>query len=131
MSNARTLIATACKSTTPEHASIRLYDTERFLPYGGPLSGHLLTVVRIAFNRDDRLILSVSKDRTWCLFERTESGLQYVFDYSMLIYHAGGYTLRRTAKAHARIIWDCAWMHEEDVFITAGRDKQASFCGQG
>lgn len=66
-------MATACKSTTPEHALIRLYDTESFLPYGEPLAGHSLTVVRIAFNRDDRLILSVSKDRTWCLFERTES----------------------------------------------------------
>lgn len=73
VSNARTLIATACQSTTPDHALIRLYDTERFLPYGEPLSGHSLTVVRITFNRDDRLILSVSKDRTWCLFERTES----------------------------------------------------------
>ena len=39
-----------------------------------------------------------------------------------------GYMLRCTAKAHARIIWDCAWMHEEDVFVTAGRDKQVSLC---
>jgi len=81
VSNAGTLMATACKSTTPEHALIRLYDTERFLPYGEPLSGHSLTIVRIVFNRDDRLILSVSKDRTWCLFERTKSWWLYMNDY--------------------------------------------------
>lgn len=26
-------------------------------------------------------------------------------------------------KSHARIIWDCAWAHEGDVFATASRDK--------
>ena len=29
-------------------------------------------------------------------------------------------------KAHARIIWDCAWAHEGDVFVTAARDKTVS-----
>lgn len=70
VSHSRKLIATACKATTPEHAVVRLYDTENFKPFGSPLAGHTLTVTRIAFNRDDRFILAVGKDRTWHLFER-------------------------------------------------------------
>lgn len=28
------------------------------------------------------------------------------------------------AKAHARIIWDCAWSQDGRLFATASRDKQ-------
>lgn len=36
---------------------------------------------------------------------------------------ADGYYLVAADKSHARIIWDCAWAHEGDVFATASRDK--------
>lgn len=40
------------------------------------------------------------------------------------IWHAkDGYSPVFAAKGHARIIWDCCWMHEEDIFATASRDK--------
>ena len=29
-------------------------------------------------------------------------------------------------KSHARIIWDCAWAAEGDLFATASRDKTVS-----
>ncbi|KAL1700740.1 WD40-repeat-containing domain protein [Schizophyllum commune] len=107
-SNSKKIIATACKATTPEHAVVRLHDTERWQPVGQPLPGHSLTVTRIAFSPDDSLILSVSRDRTWRLFARQEDG---------------GYTPVAADKSHGRIIWDCAWAHEGDVFATASRDK--------
>lgn len=69
VSNSRKLVATACKATTVEHAVVRVYDTEKWQPVGQPLEGHSLTVTRIAFSPDDRFILSVSRDRTWRLFE--------------------------------------------------------------
>jgi elongator complex protein 2 len=76
ISHSKGIIATACKSTSLEHAVVRLIDAESFKPFGLPLKGHSLTVTRIAFNHDDRLILAVGKDRTWHLFERMvdESG---------------------------------------------------------
>ncbi|KAI5832480.1 WD40 repeat-like protein [Schizophyllum commune Tattone D] len=111
-SNSKKIIATACKATTPEHAVVRLHDTERWQPVGQPLPGHSLTVTRIAFSPDDSLILSVSRDRTWRLFARQEDG---------------GYTPIAADKSHGRIIWDCAWAHEGDVFATASRDKTVKF----
>ena len=72
MSNNKQYIATACKATTPEHAVVRVYDTQTWQPFGQPLAGHNLTVTQIAFSPDDALILSVSRDRTWRLFEKRE-----------------------------------------------------------
>ena len=34
-----------------------------------------------------------------------------------------GYSFVAADKSHTRIIWDCAWAHEGDVFATASRDK--------
>lgn len=68
ISNSRHLIATACKATTPEHAVVRLYETVHWQPIGAPLEGHSLTVTRIAFSPDDKLVLTVSRDRSWRLY---------------------------------------------------------------
>ncbi|KAF7301320.1 hypothetical protein MIND_00697100 [Mycena indigotica] len=108
VSNSRKLIATACKASTAEHAVVRVYDTERWQPVGEPLRGHTLTVTRIAFSPDDRFILSVSRDRSWRLFEGNVDN---------------GYTPVAADKSHGRIIWDCAWAQEENIFATASRDK--------
>ena len=74
VSSSRKLFATACKATTAKHASVRVYETETFRPFGQPLEGHALTVTRIAFSPDDQLVLTVSRDRSWRLFRREESG---------------------------------------------------------
>ncbi|KAF8627187.1 hypothetical protein AX15_004505 [Amanita polypyramis BW_CC] len=108
VSHSRHLVATSCKATSPEHAVVRLYDAQTFRPVGEPLPGHSLTVTRIAFSPDDRYILSVSRDRSWRLFEPQEDG---------------GYSPVMADKSHGRIIWDCAWSHEGDIFATASRDR--------
>ncbi|KAI0334705.1 WD40 repeat-like protein [Cubamyces sp. BRFM 1775] len=108
VSNNKQYIATACKATSAEHAVVRVYETQTWQPVGMPLAGHNLTVTRIAFSPDDSLILSVSRDRTWRLFERSEDS---------------GYVPVAADKSHGRIIWDCAWAPEGDVFATASRDK--------
>ncbi|KAF5363599.1 hypothetical protein D9756_000686 [Leucocoprinus leucothites] len=108
VSHSHKFIATACKATSPEHAVVRIYETSTFKPFGQPLSGHTLTVTRVAFSPDDRFVLSVSRDRTWHLFEL--KGDQ-------------GYVFAAAEKPHARIVWDCGWSAEGDVFATASRDK--------
>ncbi|KAG8808850.1 hypothetical protein FRC17_003746 [Serendipita sp. 399] len=109
ISRSKSLIATTCKATSAKHAVIRLYDAQTFKPFGSPLEGHTLTVTGVSFNRDDRLILAVGKDRTWHLFQRNDS--------------QDGYESLVACKAHARIIWEGGWMHEVDIFATASRDK--------
>src|SRR6267378_4687289 len=78
VSSTRRLIATACKAASAKHAEVRIYDTENFRPFGQPLEGHALTVTRIAFSADDQLVLTVSRDRTWRLFRREETGEPFV-----------------------------------------------------
>ncbi|KAG8806214.1 hypothetical protein FRC17_005125, partial [Serendipita sp. 399] len=109
ISRSKSLIATTCKATSAKHAVIRLYDAQTFKPFGSSLEGHTLTVTGVSFNKDDRLILAVGKDRTWHLFQRHDS--------------QDGYQPFVACKAHARIIWDGGWMHEVDIFATASRDK--------
>ncbi|KAK7061666.1 Elongator complex protein [Favolaschia claudopus] len=108
VSSSRRLIATACKASTAEHAVVRVYETARWQPIGQPLAGHTLTVTRIAFSPDDRFVLSVSRDRSWRLFEVGDDGV---------------YLPVAADKSHGRIIWDCAWASEGDIFATASRDK--------
>ncbi|OJT10500.1 Elongator complex protein 2 [Trametes pubescens] len=107
VSNNKEYVATACKATSVDYAVVRVYETQTWQPVGEPLAGHNLTVARIAFSPDDLLVLTVSRDRTWRLFERSEEG----------------YVPIAADKSHGRIIWDCAWAPDGDVFATASRDK--------
>ncbi|ORY89477.1 WD40-repeat-containing domain protein [Leucosporidium creatinivorum] len=103
------IIATACKATSSEHAVIRLFDSNTWKPIPGqqPLEGHALTITSLKFSRDDRWLLSTSRDRTWRLFER----------------RGDAYVPAASAKSHARIIWDGCWAAEDSFFATASRDK--------
>ena len=78
VSNSKQYIATACKATTAEHAVVRVYDTQTWQLFSQPLTGHSLTVTQIAFSPDDTFVLSVSRDRTWRLFEKHEGLWQLI-----------------------------------------------------
>ncbi|KAH7887804.1 WD40-repeat-containing domain protein [Phlebopus sp. FC_14] len=106
-STLRDLLATACRATSAQHAVVRVYSASTYRPFGSPLEGHTLTVTRIAFSPDDRYIVTVSRDRTWRAFERK----------------GDNYLPAAADKSHGRIIWDCAWSREGDIFATASRDK--------
>lgn len=126
VSSDRRLAATACKASSPEHAVVRVYDTTRWQPLGVPLAGHTLTVTAIAFSPDDAHVLTVSRDRSWRLFARREGeGARFCLTCveSVLMRCVVSFMPVAADKSHARIIWDCAWAHENDVFATASRDK--------
>ncbi|CAG8548001.1 9078_t:CDS:10 [Acaulospora morrowiae] len=104
-------IACACKATTNEHAIIRMYNTSTWKELSNSsLKSHTLTVTKIRFSHNDKWILAVSRDRFWSLYERTD-------DKEI------PYKLVDKNKAHARIIWDCSWSHDDLLFATASRDK--------
>lgn len=103
------LLATACEARNLEHAAVRLSSTTTWDSVGQPLSGHTLTVTRIAFHpeKDDRRILTVSRDRSWRVWQ-AEGEAEYTCSAVL-------------EKAHARMINDgCWWL---GGFVTAGRDK--------
>ena len=112
-SNDGTLVATACKASSLDHAVIRLYETKEWREVKPPLTAHSLTVTSLAFSPDDQYLLSVGRDRQWALFTRDGNAP------SLYTLHASN------PKGHSRMILDCCWAPATvgQVFATAGRDK--------
>lgn len=112
-----TLVASACKASSVNHAVIRLFETERWTEVKPPLVAHSLTTTRVRFSPDDRHILSVGRDRQWAVFARDPADpVRYA-------------PLQLNPKGHARMILDGAWAPISEgaplAFATAGRDKAA------
>ncbi|KAJ2800630.1 Elongator subunit elp2, partial [Coemansia guatemalensis] len=115
VSHAGDLVASAARATATRFAGIRLHhlrDGSGESP--APLAAHALTVTRLRFSppspdaAGDRYLLSVSRDRSWALFER----------------NGDAYALARHRRAaHARIVWDAAWAPDARFFATASRDR--------
>ncbi|APA15152.1 hypothetical protein SS1G_08752 [Sclerotinia sclerotiorum 1980 UF-70] len=124
------IIATACKASSIEHAVIRLFETQEWHEIKPPLTAHSLTAARLRFSHDDKYLLSVGRDRQWVVFQRDER--------DPLVYKL----VERNLKGHSRMILDAAWAPtfsssssvssststststNSPIFATAGRDKQ-------
>ena len=108
------VVATACKASSFDHAVIRLYECKEWREVKPPLKAHSLTVTALAFSSDSKWLLSVGRDRQWALFCRDDT-------------EKNTYSLFKTnPKGHSRMILDCAWAPNAvgaPVFVTAGRDK--------
>ncbi|KAL2815878.1 6-phosphofructo-2-kinase-domain-containing protein [Aspergillus granulosus] len=116
VSHDRTLIATACKASSIDHAVVRLYDTSDWHEIRPSLAAHTLTITSLSFSADDRYLLSVGRDRQWAVYRRSEAEPS-VFALMM-----------SNPKGHSRMILDGDWapMSESQtsqIFATAGRDK--------
>lgn len=105
------LVATACRASSIDHAVIRLYDTKEWLEVKPALKAHSLTVTSLQFSPDDRYLLSVGRDRQWAVWERGQERGLYALKHS-------------NPKGHSRMILNCAWAPlQQPTFLTAGRDK--------
>ena len=107
-----TVIATACKASSLDHAVVRLFSVRDWREMKPSLQAHTLTVTSLCFSPDDQYLLSVGRDRQWAIFERDGAQL--------------GYFLKRfDPKGHSRMILDACWAPAEAgrIFATAGRDK--------
>ncbi|KAJ4008653.1 Elongator subunit elp2 [Fusarium irregulare] len=110
-----TLVASACKASSTNHAVIRLFETARWTEIRPPLTAHSLTATRLRFSSDDQFLLSVGRDRQWAVFERAPEE------------EAAYKLLQINPKGHTRMVLDAAWAPAPStapVFATAGRDKQ-------
>ncbi|XP_017757323.1 PREDICTED: probable elongator complex protein 2, partial [Eufriesea mexicana] len=103
------LLATACKSTSPEHSAILLWSTNSWTQVQKLLS-HQLTVTQMEFSPNDKYLLSVSRDRRWSLFE-----------YKDNMYILIAISLKKD-NLHTRIIWCCSWTYDSSFFATGSRD---------
>ena len=108
-----TLIATACRASSIQHAVIRIYETAQWREIKPPLTAHSLTVARLMFSDDDRYLVSVGRDRQWAVFERDQTQSQ--------VYKLAA----ANQKGHSRMILDVSWAPTAGgrIFATAGRDK--------
>ena len=118
-----TLVASACRASSVNHAVVRVFETARWTEVRPPLAAHSLTATRVRFAGDDGMLLSVGRDRQWVVWRRCKEG-------------EGRYELFQSeAKGHSRMILDCAWapvMEGMRVFATAGRDKSVKiWVGRG
>jgi elongator complex protein 2 len=103
-----TLMATACRASSIDHAVIRIYETTEWREICSPLRAHTLTVTDLQWSPDSRYLLSVGRDRIWSISERKGT------DFTV-----------STSKGHTRMILGCSWASIDAgrIFATAGRDK--------
>ncbi|XP_009585892.1 PREDICTED: elongator complex protein 2-like, partial [Fulmarus glacialis] len=120
--NSNTVIASACKASKKEHATIILWSTTSWKKLQS-LSFHNLTVTQLAFSPNDKFLLAVSRDRNWSLWRKQDSS------ESGPVFSCSAYTDKNTA-VHSRIIWSCDWTPDSKYFITGSRDKKVIFWGQ-
>lgn len=107
------LVATACRASSIDHAVIRIYNTEDWHEIQKPLAAHTLTITCMRFTDDDRMLLSVGRDRQWVVWDRN------VDDQELYQLYASN------AKGHLRMIFSGAWAPSASGrrFATGGRDK--------
>ena len=111
------LVATACKASSVDHAVIRLYETKDWREIKPALTSHSLTVTSLAFSPDDRFLLSTGRDRKWTVFVRSSDKTT---EYRQI---------SSDPKGHSRMVLAGRWASLEfgHVFATAGRDKSVKF----
>lgn len=112
------ILASACKATSVEHAEIILWNTStwKILQH---LPSHKLTVTQMKFSNDGKRLLSVSRDRRWTLFENKATGEA---DVNFEIVSTTG----RNNGIHERLIWTCCWSHDDQFFATGSRDGKVA-----
>ena len=106
-----TLIASAAKATKPEHSTIRIWSTSKWIEVCAPLKYHSLTVTALCFSHSGQHLLAAGRDRSWSLFDISDSEGE------------GSKLLCSQESAHSRIVWDCDFTPDDLYFVTGSRDK--------
>ncbi|XP_072561842.1 elongator complex protein 2 [Paramormyrops kingsleyae] len=121
--SAKTVVASACKASRPEHGAILLWSVCSWRQLQ-TLAFHSLTVTQMAFSPDGCFLLAVSRDRTWSLWKQQDA----VPPASEPTFALCAHTSKNTS-VHARIIWSCDWSPDSKYFVTSSRDKKVIVWG--
>jgi elongator complex protein 2 len=103
------LVAATCVARQADHSVIRIWETKSWREVA-VLPGHSLSVAQMQFSHNNRYLLSVSRDRSYCLYVR--DGTEFGFRL-----------LHSERSAHARIVWTCSFSRDDRYFATGSRDK--------
>lgn len=110
------ILASSCRATNEEHAQIILWNTSTWKQIQ-KLASHQLTVTEMKFSPNNTLLLSVSRDRRWSLFENQLSAkAESLCDFKLIAISD------KKNGIHTRIIWTCNWSHDTKYFGTGSRD---------
>jgi elongator complex protein 2 len=109
-------IASGGKSQSEKNSKLFIWDATQG-KLVNKLEGNTLTIVQIEFSPNDEYILTVSRDRSWCIFKKNDDISQ---PYSLI---------QCRKEAHGRIIWGCSWSHDNKIFATGSRDKFVKIWG--
>jgi elongator complex protein 2 len=106
--------ASGAKSQSEKNSKLFIWDTEKNSLIK-KLDGHVLTIVQIEFSYDDKYILTVSRDRSLCIYERNSNlNEEDGKDFKLL---------QMEKETHMRIIWGCAWSFDSKIFLSGSRDN--------
>ncbi|KAL8873933.1 MAG: hypothetical protein Q9174_000680 [Haloplaca sp. 1 TL-2023] len=107
------IIATACRASSLEHAVIRLFETKEWRELKPSLVAHTLTVTSLSFSIDSQHLLSTGRDRQWAVFEKDETS------------PARFRVKAKNSKAHTRMVLSGCWapIVAGRLFVTGSRDK--------
>jgi len=109
------LIASACKASKADQAEVILWDTSSWRIVQR-LPGHSLTATQMQFSPCGKFFLTVSRDRTWCLFKKEGEKNEWTL---------AGKTDKSTS-VHQRLLWCCSWSEDSKYFATGSRDKKVA-----
>ena len=67
-------IASSAKAKDAKYAEIFIWNLASSNPIHQKLKGHKYTAVQLEFSKDSKYLLSVGRDRIWCIYEITPEG---------------------------------------------------------
>ncbi|KAJ8316643.1 hypothetical protein KUTeg_005804 [Tegillarca granosa] len=116
------ILASSCKAAKTDFAGVILWDISSWRQIE-TLQGHTLTVTQMSFSHNGCYLLTVSRDRTWCLYKKNTTESSSNSGLSDKSFRRIAHT-EKQGSVHSRIIWSCCWSHDDKFFFTASRDKK-------
>jgi elongator complex protein 2 len=119
------LIVAACEAKTAAIATPRMWKTGEWVEVVAEGGGsalppsHTLTVARMAFSPDNVRLLTVSRDRFATIYRFDQNGKKE----SSADDEDGHWVVEARMQKHSKMIYDCCWSEDGNVFATCARDK--------